>query len=146
MFWKQKKAKRYTFILLEVVIALILALSFTPNLLKDQNLCRKEIDKLAFYDQLENEYKKLLFNLYYDLHEKYYEQMTLLDKDPWQHGYEKIEVLGKNYPCRITLQRHEIKEGKTLQVSALLEVYDLPYQIHIYHSEPQHYSIHKVNL
>lgn len=128
------------------MLALLLTLTFAPNLLKDQNLCKKELDKLAFYDELENEYRKLLFNLYYDLHDKYYKEIIHLDQNPCQFDYERINILGQEYPTILTLQRHEIKKGKTLQLSAHVEVYRLPFQIHRYDGEPQHYLIQKLNL
>lgn len=147
MSWKSKKISKRPFLLVEVLLSLTLVSAFIPSILRDQMLYHREIKKLSFLNDLESAFKKHLFNLYYEIHDKkYLSEIAELGDETLSLPYLDLEVVGyKKYKTQLILERHD-KNSRNYHVSARIEVLGLPYKIKSIQKEAQKFWIKKKSI
>lgn len=144
MFWKSKKIKKSSFLLLEVITALTIVSMFMPSVLKDQGLYSLQVSRLEFLNEFENAYREKLFRTFYALHQpSYIDQIKQMDDKPFVIKSGMLKVSGyQSLPYAIILTRRD-NEGVNYQLSMVLKVDNLPFGLKTYQNDPQHFYIHK---
>lgn len=142
MWLRLNKAKK-SFILLEIIVALTLLSVCLPLISTDIFSLKKELQKAAYLNQIENQLSRILFHHYYLLHKNsnYYSYVKehsqgelLLD--------ESIELTQrgkpKEYPITMIFAHHEIgKNNDYSQIHFTLKVRQLPFGLSDYQTNEQ---------
>lgn len=142
MWLRLNKAKK-PFILLEIVVALTLLSLCLPFISADTFSFKKELQKAAYLNQIENQLSRILFHHYYLIHKnsnyysfvKEHSQGELLLNESI-----KLTERGEPKECPITMifAHHEIgKNNDYSQIHFTLKVTQLPLKLPDYQTNEQ---------